>query len=435
MIRTADITVVTGSVGARADQARRIATDAGGTLDGDDRTAGEHPSATLVLRIPPARLDDVLTQLSALGKEQTRHSSSRDVTTQVADVDSRVRSAVDAIAQLQGLYSKATRVADVIAIEGELSQREADLESLQAQQRALAGQVSLATLTLYLVPAPVTASTTDAPRIQRWAVAWLACVHPYPRRAGHRARRRTAVPDHRGGDRRIVGASASAPPCLEPRAVGTGTQQLSACAASSIALFSSGAPIVTRTPTPANARTITLRSSHAAAHAGGARHRAAARRSSPRAGGPRSRSQQCSRTRVRSATISATRASSCSSACRLERGERSLLRDRGHRERHLRLAHRGVTAGSAAIAYPDPQAGEAVCLGERPQHDQVRMLVQQASTRQAPPDRGRTRDRPRPARPRRRPAPRAGTSAARRGAPRCRSGCSGCTRTPDASCP
>lgn len=157
VIRTADITVVTGSVGARADQARRIATDAGGTLDGDDRTAGEHPSATLVLRIPPARLDDVLTQLSALGKEQTRHSSSRDVTTQVADVDSRVRSAVAAIAQLQGLYSKATRVADVIAIEGELSQREADLESLQAQQRALAGQVSLATLTLYLVPAPVTA--------------------------------------------------------------------------------------------------------------------------------------------------------------------------------------------------------------------------------------------------------------------------------------
>jgi len=154
VIRTADLTVASPAVAARADRARAIVTDVGGTVDGDDRQSGPHPSATLTLRVPPAGLAEVLTRLSALGTEQTRHMSTRDVTTQVADVDSRVRSALAAINQLRALYARATRVSDVIAIESELAQRESDLESLQAQQRALAGQVAMATVTLYLVSMP-----------------------------------------------------------------------------------------------------------------------------------------------------------------------------------------------------------------------------------------------------------------------------------------
>ena len=53
---------------------------------------------------------------------------------------SRVASAQQAIVRLRTLYGKAAKVRDVIAIEGELNSREADLESLQAQQRALAAQ-------------------------------------------------------------------------------------------------------------------------------------------------------------------------------------------------------------------------------------------------------------------------------------------------------
>ncbi|HEV7193980.1 MAG TPA: DUF4349 domain-containing protein [Jatrophihabitantaceae bacterium] len=157
VIRVADLTVSTGAVGSAADHARQIVTGAGGSVDGDDRTSGAQATATMTLRVPPEQLGAVLAQLSALGKEQSRHMSSRDVTTEVADVDSRVRSALAAISQLRDLYGKATRVSDIIEIESELAQREADLESLQAQQRALAGQVAMATVTLYLVRTPVAA--------------------------------------------------------------------------------------------------------------------------------------------------------------------------------------------------------------------------------------------------------------------------------------
>jgi hypothetical protein len=137
-------------VARQADAAGQIAVADGGSVFADDRTAGEHGSARLTLKVPPDTLTAVLAKLSALGKEVTRQSSSQDVTSQVADVNSRVESARGSLARLRALYSHATKVGDVITIEGEIAQREADLESLEAQQRTLEAQTSMATVQLYL---------------------------------------------------------------------------------------------------------------------------------------------------------------------------------------------------------------------------------------------------------------------------------------------
>jgi hypothetical protein len=150
LIKTVQLSVTTRDVAAAADRAESIALAAGGSVDGDDRTSGSRPTAELTLRVPPASLGQVLGRLSALGTEVSRTLSTRDVTTAVADVDSRVRSAQAAIDQLRALFGKATQVEDLISIESELAQREADLESLQAQQRALNAQVQLATVTVEL---------------------------------------------------------------------------------------------------------------------------------------------------------------------------------------------------------------------------------------------------------------------------------------------
>lgn len=138
-----------------------IAIRAGGEIDGDDRTSGKYATATLRLRVPPPALQESLTALSKLGRATSRHLTSRDVTSQVADVKSRVASAQQAIARLRGLYENATKVSDVIAIEQELSGREADLESLQAQQRALSTQTELASITLTLRTATATTPKKD----------------------------------------------------------------------------------------------------------------------------------------------------------------------------------------------------------------------------------------------------------------------------------
>jgi hypothetical protein len=154
LIKTVQLTVTVQDVPAQADRADAIATGAGGTVDGDQRNSGgtptSAPTATITLRVPPAALSRVLGELSRLGHEDTRNLSTDNVSTEVVDVDSRVRSAQETIAALRVLYARAAKVSDVIDIETQLAQRESDLESLQARQRVLAEQVALATVTLNL---------------------------------------------------------------------------------------------------------------------------------------------------------------------------------------------------------------------------------------------------------------------------------------------
>lgn len=188
-IRTADMSVTVrraAAVATQADQADAIALRAGGEVDADERVGGAHATATVRLRVPPAALTAVLHSLSRLGHETARQVSSVDVTQRVADVSSREVSARDAIARLRQLYGQARKVSDVLAVETELTQREADLESVQAQGRALSRETSMAAVTVRLQAAAVASGRRHAARggfvggLQRgWhaftaATAWLA---------------------------------------------------------------------------------------------------------------------------------------------------------------------------------------------------------------------------------------------------------------------
>jgi Domain of unknown function (DUF4349) len=117
--------------------------------------------ALLVLRVPPTHLDAVLTALAGTGTVSYRTLSETNVTGQVADVASRITSAQDSLTELRGMIDKAASMNDLISLETALSTRESDLESLEAQQRALADQIQYATVTVgYFVPAAP--STTPA---------------------------------------------------------------------------------------------------------------------------------------------------------------------------------------------------------------------------------------------------------------------------------
>jgi hypothetical protein len=155
------------NVAAKADEADVLAADVGGEVESDDRTSGRQASAMLQLRVPPEVLQSTLHKLSRLGHELARQLSTTDVTQQVADVNSRIVSARDSIQRLRLLYANAQKVRDVIQIENELSSREANLESLQARQRALARQTSLATINLTLVTAAKKAAAVHKPAKKR----------------------------------------------------------------------------------------------------------------------------------------------------------------------------------------------------------------------------------------------------------------------------
>lgn len=122
--------------------------------------AANSNQAVLLLRVPPSKLDSVLASLAGNGSVSYRTQSETDVTGQVADVNSRIASAQASLVELRGMINKAASMNDLISLEQALASRESDLESLEAQQRALADQTSYATVTVgYFVaaPAPVAA--------------------------------------------------------------------------------------------------------------------------------------------------------------------------------------------------------------------------------------------------------------------------------------
>jgi Domain of unknown function (DUF4349) len=162
LIRTAEMTVAVSDVPAGAAQAQAYARAAEGTVAGDNRSgSGDQARADLILKVRPDRLESVLDQLGRLGTERQRTSSTDDVTEQVADVQSRVATMQASISRVRAILSRATRIGDVVAVEGELSRRITELESLQARQRALASQTSLATITLHLVADRVPLAAVD----------------------------------------------------------------------------------------------------------------------------------------------------------------------------------------------------------------------------------------------------------------------------------
>ncbi|MCK2217480.1 DUF4349 domain-containing protein [Actinomadura sp. ATCC 31491] len=159
--------IYTGSMSVRVKevtdavaQAKQIVTGAGGYLAREQSSSASkaRETATLEFKIPPAAYPAVLGRLGKeLGTQISLEQSTQDVTLQVADVNSRLKSAQQSLESLRTLLKRADTIGQVLEVEREIASREADLESLQAQQKELATQVAMATLTLRLL-GPVAAA-------------------------------------------------------------------------------------------------------------------------------------------------------------------------------------------------------------------------------------------------------------------------------------
>lgn len=167
IVYVAEMTVRAKDVSTASDQAKQLVAGAGGHLASEESNSYDSGdgSATLVFKIPPARYQEVLNKLAKdLGKRETLQQNTTDVTEQVADVESRLKSSEQALASLRTLLKRADTIGQVLQVEREISAREAELESLQARQKSLTSQVAMGTLTLRLVgPAALVVEPEDEP--------------------------------------------------------------------------------------------------------------------------------------------------------------------------------------------------------------------------------------------------------------------------------
>ena len=118
----------------------------------------DQPYAQITYRIPVDRWEDALDALRGLNGDTTKvvseQTQSADVTSQVVDLDARIRNLQASETALVEIAEGATRIQDILDIQAQITSIRGQIEQLEAQQNQLADQTSYATLTVtYQLPA------------------------------------------------------------------------------------------------------------------------------------------------------------------------------------------------------------------------------------------------------------------------------------------
>ena len=157
IITSVGVTMSTSDVRRTADDIRRVTATSGGIVFSSDvfiddaREDGSVPGGgQIVIKVPPADLDRLVTDLDGVGVVTRLSQDAEDVTDQLVDLDIRIRQAESGIARIELLLDDATALDDVFTIENELNERQVDLERLRAAERNTENLVALATLTVQI---------------------------------------------------------------------------------------------------------------------------------------------------------------------------------------------------------------------------------------------------------------------------------------------
>ena len=164
---------------SRPSEAADLAEQAGGRVDSRTESPGtdaQPPSASLTLRIPSDELDAFVDELRELGAVNSVSMNASDVTQQRNDLDGRIEALTASIDRLQQLLAEATTIADLIAIESELTTRQAELDSLTQQRDWLVDQVDFSTITVDLVTEAVAPDPKPDDFWSGLAAGWKALV-------------------------------------------------------------------------------------------------------------------------------------------------------------------------------------------------------------------------------------------------------------------
>ena len=165
-LSTQQALIKTGAVSLRSKdvgQARyevQVLVDLYGGQIADDKTetdrSGSPLRSRMVLRVPVDDFDEVMDGLAKIDTLASTNTSSEDVTTQLIDVEARIKVQQASVQRVRQLLARAASIRDIMSIENELANRQAQLDSLLQQQAYLKDQTSMSTVKVNIERKPDT---------------------------------------------------------------------------------------------------------------------------------------------------------------------------------------------------------------------------------------------------------------------------------------
>jgi Domain of unknown function (DUF4349) len=163
IIKTGQISLEVPNIDAAIGRSETAIAGLGGSVGSSNQYGtGDQVTASITFKVPAARWDEAVAALKAVGsKVLSMQTGTTDVTSSVIDLDARINNLQTTEAALQSIMARATVIADVIAVEKELSNVQGQIEELTAERDHLKAQAAMSTLTVTL-QLPAKTVTTQA---------------------------------------------------------------------------------------------------------------------------------------------------------------------------------------------------------------------------------------------------------------------------------
>lgn len=167
IIQIGTMTVQSDDVAAARFDLDKVVDALNGSIADEKTTAstdGDVRLSRVVLRIPSDDFDEAMIQIGKLGKVTASTRKAEDVTGAIIDTQARIRAQEQSLQRVEVLFARAQNIRDIVAIEAQLSRRQAELDSLKGQLAYLEDQATMSTLTVYLEPTPEKPATATKPK-------------------------------------------------------------------------------------------------------------------------------------------------------------------------------------------------------------------------------------------------------------------------------
>lgn len=159
LIRRAELRLVVDSIPDTLKQINTLLQKQGGDLLTSSIQQPNRPNqrrtASLTMRVPQERLDLVLADLATLGIVERQLVTAEDVSTQLVDMDARLKNLRRTEETLLKIMERSGSVGDVLNVARELSNVRQTIEQIDAQRNTLKNQVTFSTITLDLEEAAI----------------------------------------------------------------------------------------------------------------------------------------------------------------------------------------------------------------------------------------------------------------------------------------
>jgi hypothetical protein len=116
-------------------------------------TEGQQPRISMTIRVPATRFEATMDRLAELAVRVTnRNESADDVTEEYVDLEARLETLEAARQRLLDIMAEARSTKDLLEAEQQLTQREAEIESIKGRMQYLEQSARLSSITIELQP-------------------------------------------------------------------------------------------------------------------------------------------------------------------------------------------------------------------------------------------------------------------------------------------